>query len=107
MLTLLGVTGKAKVLSNLVFVPLRVSCISPGGLENLFERIIEVMHEEMTNIIRFAKQTSPLRLTVKIRYFQCSCIAGVASTINDIGKQLFWHTLLDTIFLVQPYYISP
>ena len=86
----------------MVLVPLRVSCIPPGGLENLFERIIEVMHEEMTNIIRFANQTSPLHLTVKLGDFQCSCIAGVASTINDIGKRLFWHTLLDTIFLVQP-----
>ena len=65
------------------------------------------MHEELADIIRFAKQLSQRRITTKLRDVQCSCIVGVSEPINEIGKQSFWHTLLDTLFIVQLYYLSP
>ena len=58
------------------------------------------MHEEITNIIRFAEQPSPWCLTVNLRYVQFSFIVDVAAPINEIGKQSFFHTLLDMLFLV-------
>ena len=60
------------------------------------------MHKEMTNIIRFADQPSLLRLTIKLGDFQCSCIAGVAAPINEMDKQSFLHTLLDTLLILSP-----
>ena len=94
------VMGKAEVSSNFFLVLLRLSWILPGSLESVFDRIIEVMHEDMDNIIRFDKKSSLGRLDVKIGGFQCSCIVGVAEPINEIGKQSFRNTLLDTIFIV-------
>ena len=79
-------------------VLLWVSWILPGGIDSLFDHIIEVMHEEIDNIIRFSEQPSPWRFNVKLRDIECSFIAGVAAPINGIGKQPFRNTLLDTIF---------
>ena len=76
--------------------------ILSGGLESVFDWIIEVMHEEMANVIRFPKQPISWRFTVKLRNVQCSCIAGVAALINEIWKKSFWRTLLDTLFNVDP-----
>ena len=78
--------GKARVSSNLVLVLLQVSWIICGGLESVFDWIIEVMHEEMANIILFAEQPRLWHLTVKLGYVQCSCIASVTAPINEIGK---------------------
>ena len=82
-----GITGKDEVSSNFLLVLLRVGWVLPGRLESLFDRIIEFMNDEMANIIRFADQPIPWRLTVKLGDVQCSCIAGVAEPINEIGKQ--------------------
>ena len=92
--------GKAKVSSNFFLVLLCVSLILPGEIESVFDRIIEVMHEEMANVIHFAKQPSPWHFTLNLRYVQFSCIAGFAAPINVIEKQSFWHTLMETLFHV-------
>ena len=86
----------------MVLVILKVCWILPDRLEYVFKRTIEVMQEEMTDIIRFSEQPSPWRLTVNLRDVQSSYIAGVASPITHIGKQSFWHTNLDALFLVYP-----
>ena len=62
------------------------------------------MYENMANIIRFTEKPSPWSLTVKLGDFRFSCIVGVAEPVNEIGKRSFWNTLLDTRFLVDPYY---
>ena len=74
--------------------------ILPGGLESVLDCIIEVMNEDMANIIRFTEQPILWPLTIKLGDVHCSCIAGVSAPINEIGKQSFRHTLLDTLFLV-------
>ena len=86
----------------MVLVLLRASWIIPGGIGSVFDRFIEVMYEETDTVIRLSEQPSPWRFTVNIRDVQCSCIAGVTAPINEIGKHSFRHTLLDTIFLVDP-----
>ena len=72
-------------MSNLVLLLLRVSWILPDGLESVFDRIIEVMHEEVDNIICFSDQSIPWHIHFKLGDVQCSFIAGVASPINEIG----------------------